>query len=146
MIVYVNANSEIKAVGSSSDASLTALHINDDANPFNGWSTAKICCYKVAVQDGYVTMMTPYVDSVLMEHIDMLGRQVETITPYTASKTAYIEDSKVIFRDVPAGNTSIYMTDGKGEYVPCSFERLNGDVIVSFEKRTSLATVCLSIS
>lgn len=77
MIVYVNANSEIKAVGSSSDASLTALTINDAANPFNGWSTAKICCYKVNVQDGFVTMMTPYVDSKLLEHIDQLGNETE---------------------------------------------------------------------
>ena len=49
MIVYVNANSEIKAVGSSSDASLTALTINDDTNPFKDWRTAKICSYKVEV-------------------------------------------------------------------------------------------------
>ena len=77
MIVYVNANSEIKAVGSSSDASLTALEINDDANPFRGWTIAKICCYKVNVQGGYVTMMTPYVDSKLLEHFDQLGNETE---------------------------------------------------------------------
>lgn len=77
MIVYVNANNEIKAVGSSSDASLTALTINDDANPFNGWSTAKICCYKVTVQDGFVTMMTPYVDSRFLDNFNQLGLSTE---------------------------------------------------------------------
>lgn len=80
MIVYVNANNEIKAVNTSSDASLTALTINDDANPFNGWSTAKICCYKVTVQDGFVTMMTPYIDSRFLDNFDQLGLSTEVNT------------------------------------------------------------------
>ena len=82
----------------------------------------------------------------LISKIDQATNKVDGAMPYTVTKTVYIEDTEVIFRDVPIGNTSIYMTDTKGEYVPCSFVRLNGDLIVSFEKRTSLATVCLSIS
>ena len=77
MIVFVDNENRIKAVNTTSDSSLTALEINDDTNPFNGWSTAKICCYKVTVQDGFVTMMTPYVPSSELGYIDIIGRQLD---------------------------------------------------------------------
>lgn len=73
MYVSVNSNNEIKEVGITSNPELTSLYINDEMNPFKDWSNAKICCYKVNVNDGVVTMMTPYVDSRLIEHIDRLG-------------------------------------------------------------------------
>ena len=78
MIVYVNENYEIKDVGSTEDETLTPLEILDSQNPFEGWSVAKICCYKVNVKEGIVIMMTPYVDSRLIDHIDQLGKQGET--------------------------------------------------------------------
>lgn len=73
MYVSVNKKNEIKMVGVSTDPNLTALYINDENNPFDGWSSAKICCYKVNVKDGIVMMLTPYVPSNLIEHFDMLG-------------------------------------------------------------------------
>lgn len=78
MIIYVNSNNEIKDVNTTLDESLTPLEITD-YNPFEGWSVAKICCYKATVSEGRVTMMTPYVDSRLIEHIDQLSRQTEAI-------------------------------------------------------------------
>ncbi len=75
MILYVNEKNEIKDVNTTSDPSLIPLEVNDETSPFQGWSTAKICCYKVEVAEGIVTMMTPYVDSRLIEHIDQLGRE-----------------------------------------------------------------------
>lgn len=75
MIVYCNSNNEIKDVGTTLDSTLIPYEIDDTANPFAGWSVAKICCYKVAVSEGRVTMMTPYVDSRLIEHIEQLGQQ-----------------------------------------------------------------------
>lgn len=73
MILYVNQNGEIKDVNVTSDESLIPLTIDDETSPFKDWSVAKICCYKVTVTGGQVTMMTPYVDSRLIEHIDKLG-------------------------------------------------------------------------
>lgn len=145
MILYVNSRNEIIDVNSTDDTSLTPLEVNDTDNPFNGWSVAKICCYKVAVKDGHVTMMTPYVDSRLISHIDQLGKQTEALTPYKASQTAYIDDTEVIFDNVPSGNVSVYMTDTDGQNAPYTSERINGNIKVSFEKRTSLATVTISI-
>lgn len=74
MHISVNSNNEIKKVGI--DENLTVLYV-DETNPsypWNGWSEAKICCYKVKVNDeGIVTMMTPYIDSRLLDHFDQLG-------------------------------------------------------------------------
>ena len=70
MYVSVNKENEIKIIGVSTDPNLTSLYIDDENNPFNGWSAAKICCYKVEVKDGIVIMMTPYVDSRLIDHFD----------------------------------------------------------------------------
>ena len=74
MILYVNEKNEIKDVGTTTDESLIEYVVNDEENPFAGWSIAKICCFRAKVEDGIVTMYTPYVDSRLIEHIDQLGK------------------------------------------------------------------------
>lgn len=75
MVLYVNNNNEVKDVNTTSDNSLTPLTVNDENNPFIGWSVAKICCFKVKVTDGTIAMFTPYVDSKIIEHIDRLSSQ-----------------------------------------------------------------------
>lgn len=72
-------------------------------------------------------------------------KSVTDITPYTETKTAYIDDEYVTFDIAKDGNISVYMVDGDGQNVPCSFEQINGQIKVSFEKRNSLATVTISI-
>ena len=51
MKVYVDSENKIRAVGTTTDTSLTEVFIDETADtfPFKGWSTAKICCYKVSV-------------------------------------------------------------------------------------------------
>lgn len=71
---------------------------------------------------------------------------VKTLTPYTASATAYIDDTQVTFSNVPEGNVTVFMTDGDGKNVSHTVEYVNGNVVVMFEKRESLATVNISIS
>lgn len=80
MVIYVNEQNEIKDVNSTIIEGLIPLEIDDKENPFAGWSVAKICCYKATVTDGRVTMMTPYVDTRIIEHIDQLGKQVDNNT------------------------------------------------------------------
>jgi hypothetical protein len=77
MVLYVNDKNEIKDVNTTTDASLTPLVVSDKCtdNPFLSWSPAKICCYKVEVKDGVVTMLTPYVDSRIVEHIERQGQE-----------------------------------------------------------------------
>ena len=84
MILYVNDKNEIKDVHSTKDNTLTEVVINDEYNPFKNWSIAKICCYRVDVREGVVCMFTPYVNSLIIEHLDRLGEQngqtEETVT------------------------------------------------------------------
>ena len=84
MILYVNDRNEIKDVHSTKDSTLTEVVINDERNPFKDWSIAKICCYRVDVREGVVCMFTPYVNSLIIEHLDRLGEQngqtEETVT------------------------------------------------------------------
>lgn len=73
MKVFVDSENRIKDVGMTSDLTLTELEINDEDNPFEGWSQAKICCYKVNVVDGEVTMFTPYHLSSELDYINEIG-------------------------------------------------------------------------
>lgn len=72
MKVFVNERNEIKDVNVTSDTSLKEVEITDGT--FDGWSVAKICCYKVAVSDGVVIMMTPYVDSRIIQPLEDMVR------------------------------------------------------------------------
>jgi len=71
---------------------------------------------------------------------------VSEITPYTETKTAYIEDTEVTFLDVPNGNISVFMTDSDNQDVPCEYERINSSVRVMFEVRHTIATVTIQVS
>lgn len=86
---------------------------------------------------------SPY--DVLSRRISAVNSRVTQITPYEQSKTAYIDDTDVFF-DIPKdGNISVFMVDGEGKNVPFTYEQINGQIKVSFEKRDSLATVTISI-
>lgn len=135
MKIYVNEKGEIHST--TPDPALTEIEVTDGT--FDGWTVAKICCYKVNVVDGNVTMLTPYVDSRLIEHIDQLGKQVEAVTPATLTKTAYIDDTEVVFTDVPQGNVSAYMT------VPHTVERDGNRVTVKFAPLEEVQTVTINI-
>ena len=120
MIIFVNDRNEIKDVNSTNDTTLKEIILSDKENPFENWSVAKICCYKVGLtpetitevvgteeitytdlegnevtetreitetkETGkyFVSMYTPYVNSLIIEHLDRLGTQngqtEETVT------------------------------------------------------------------
>lgn len=140
MIVYTNSAGEIKDVNTTTDPTLTAQEITDGT--FDGMSTALICCYRVTVQDGVVVSKTPYIDSRLLEHIDQLGKQTEAITPWTASKTAYIDDTSVTFYEVPTGNVTVYIGGYSGNY---TVNRVQDRLTVEFEPLTEATEVTINI-
>ena len=145
MIIFTNSNNEIKDVNSTNDVSLTGYVIDDSDNPFEGWSIAKICCYKATVNDGIVTMMTPYVDSRLLEHIDQLGKQTEAITPYTDSVKSYIGDDFAMFEVSKKGIINISCITETGKVIPTSYEINGSRITVRFEKLEEVATVTITI-
>lgn len=150
MILYVDDEHKIKAVNSTTDDTLTPIYVdeNHELFPFKGWSTAKICCYKVEVYGGVVTMMTPYVDSRLLEGIDTIGGLIDSVTPYKAKKTAYIDDTQVVFKDVPSGtydvkfNKSVLVKDIYQE----GYTDGTSTIIVSFEPLEEVTEATLTIS
>ena len=145
MKVYVDSESKIRDVGSTTDTTLTELTINDDGNPFKGWSKAKICCYMVNVENGIVTMMTPYIDSRSLDMVDTIGRQVDKAEPYTATQSASYGDTSVIFEDVPQGIISVNIVDSEGESISPFYKREGNDVIIGFAPLDYAADVTISI-
>ena len=149
MILYVDNENKVRAVNSTTDTSLTPLYVDENADsfPFKGWSVAKICCYKVSVSDGIVTMMTPYVDSRLLESIDAMGHRVEGAMPYNVTKKAYIDDTEIVFDNVPNGaynvsfNKSIFATRILKE----DFSDNTSTITITFDPLEEVTEVTLTI-
>lgn len=139
MLIFVNDRGEIHDVNTTTDPKLTPIEVTDGS--LDDMSEALICCYRVKVEDGVVVMRTPYVPSTVLESIDRLGKQTEAITPWTASKTAYIDDTSVSFENVPNGNMSVYV----GGVNHSLFERDGDRVVVRFEPLEEVTEVTISI-
>lgn len=92
MIIYVNELNEIKDVGTTNDNTLTPIEIlDDDENPFTNWSSAKICCYKVEVNNGHVVMLTSSIDSKAIEYISRLGSENEMLQEQQLATQAQLD-------------------------------------------------------
>lgn len=149
MILFVNDKQEIHDVGSTTDKSLSPLYVKetDENKPLITWSVAKICCYKVAVSGGVVTMMTPYVDSNIISHIDQLGNQVESVTPYKAVEKASAGETEVTFVGVPEGvNIITSVNDLEKNVIEHNVLRTEDIVKVSFEPLKYAADVTISVN
>ena len=94
MVVFVDEKNQIKDVGSTNDSSLTKVFIDEKADdyPFKGWNVAKICCYKVVVdENGVVLTYTPYIYSKLIAAIDSLGNENKKLRSNLTSATSTLE-------------------------------------------------------
>lgn len=68
-----------------------------------------------------------------------IRQSVANITPYTESKTAYIGDTEVIFKDVPEGNITIYAD------VVAGHQRTDVGVRVFFEPLEEVTNITISV-
>ncbi len=73
------------------------------------------------------------------EKIDDTANKVTEITPWTASKTAYIGDSECTFLDCPAGNLTVYF-NGNYEVV-----RDGARITVYFDELEEVIEITISI-
>lgn len=137
MILYIDNEGCIKDVGTTSDTSLTPVEVTDGT--FEGWSIAKICCFKIHATNGQIDMITPVVDSRLLEHIDQLGKATEAITPYKETKTAYIGDTEVTFYDVPNGNVTVYFNNSY------ELKRIGDRIEISFDPLEDITEITISV-
>jgi hypothetical protein len=147
MILYLNDKSEIHDVNSTEDVSLTPVYVdeNNEKFPFKGMSNEGICCYKVTVNDGVITMFTPYVDSQVVPHINQLGKHVQTVTPYEATKTVSYGDTEIMFENVPEGNLTVLVKDSEGNYPVHHATRKDDVVKVEFAPLEYAADVTITI-
>ena len=70
---------------------------------------------------------------------DETANKVVDITPWTATKTAYIDDTECIFEGIPQGNVTVYCS------VPHTVEKQDGRVVVKFESLTEVIDITISI-
>lgn len=77
--------------------------------------------------------------------VDTTSSEVKAITPYTETKTAYIGDTEVIFKDIKDGNLSVYVKDDNGDYPDYAIERTNDVLTVYFEPLEYITTITISI-
>lgn len=71
--------------------------------------------------------------------VDDTSNRITQITPYTASNTAYIGDTEVVFENVPQGNLSVF---GLSEY---SIDRQSDRITIMFDAVDEVTTVSISI-
>ena len=64
--------------------------------------------------------------------LDDTSNKVEQITPYKASKTAYIDDEDCVFENVPQGILTVSTIDTEGNFPECVLMRDGGTVAVHF--------------
>lgn len=72
--------------------------------------------------------------------VDDSANQVKAITPYTETKTAYIDDTEIMFTDVPNGNLSVFGIDN------FSMTKDNGRLVLTFEPLEEVTEITISIS
>lgn len=152
MILFMNDKQEVHAVNvnNTDDKTLTPVFVDETKEQIvdiASWPVARICCYKMAVSNGVITMFTPYVDSNSISHYEQLGRQVEDITPYKAVEKASAGETEVTFVGVPEGKTlTTVVKDLEGNFIDHNTTKSEDIVKVFFEPLTYAADITLSIN
>lgn len=72
--------------------------------------------------------------------------KADSLTPTVLTKQAYIDDTAVVFNNVPSGNITVYVEDANGSFLNYSVSRVTDMITVSFDKPLEYtATITLSI-
>ena len=66
--------------------------------------------------------------------------QVDSLTPYTETKTAYIGDTELVFNNVPKGNIDVY---GLNSYYITTYEL--GVLTISFPALNEVTDITISV-
>lgn len=98
---------------------------------------AKLEAQMQSLQSAYIQSQRNEIP--LRTKTDDTANKVAEITPWTATKTAYIDDTECIFEGVPQGNVTVYCP------VPHTVEKQDGRVVVKFEALTEVIEITISI-
>lgn len=74
--------------------------------------------------------------------ISGIRKSVSDITPYEDTKTAYIEDSEVVFFDVPDGALLVSFSNGNREY---KLTKMENNLKVEFRPLEEVATITIKV-
>lgn len=75
----------------------------------------------------------------IIDKSDALRKEINAITPYKETKTAYIGDTEVTFYNAPSGNLTVFFDK------PYTVERLADRIIVSFEELEEVTEITISV-
>ena len=89
------------------------------------------------LQDAFFTSQRNLVPTTAK--VDSTANKVDSMTPYTASKTAYIGDTEITFMDVPEGNMTVYLNK------PYTVDRDGSIVTIYFEALEEVTDITISI-
>ncbi len=152
MILFMNDKLEVHAVNvnNTDDNTLTPVFVDETKEQIidiASWPVAKICCYKMAVSNGIITMFTPYVDSNSIPHFEQLGKQVEAVTPFERVEKASIGETEVTFVGVPEGVTlTTSVIDLEKNVISHNVTRSEDVVKVFFEPLQYAADIYLKVN
>ena len=71
--------------------------------------------------------------------IEGVRQSVSEVTPYTETKTAYIDDTEVVFTNMPEGNLTIYFSK------PYTVVRDEDRLVIKFEALEEVTPITISI-
>ena len=75
--------------------------------------------------------------------VDETSNKVDAITPYEDTKTAYIDDTEVVFFDVPEGALVVSFANGNREY---TVTRIGDNLKVEFAPLEEVTTITIKIN
>lgn len=100
---------------------------------------------RVAQLEQIVLQLSRNIPSIVSD-VDDTSNKVTQITPYTASKTAYIGDYQVLFENTPQGILTVSAVDSEGGFPAYVLEREGGTISVHFDNPLDyVTTVSISI-
>ncbi|MCR5098752.1 MAG: hypothetical protein K6B14_07385 [Lachnospiraceae bacterium] len=73
------------------------------------------------------------------DEVVTLNNKVEDITPYTVTKTAYIDDTELTFNNVPTGHITVFCS------IEYSMEHISDSVIISFEPLNEVTEITIMV-
>ena len=87
------------------------------------------------------SLVTTINDTKFYTDADIAGvrQSVSEVTPYTDTKTAYIDDTEVVFTNVPDGDLTIYFNK------PYTLVRDEDRLLISFEALEEVTQITISI-
>lgn len=93
------------------------------------------------LEDMMASIVNTISNSQFYTNADIAGvrKDVAEVTPYKETRKAYIDDTQIIFDNVPSGNLTVYMDGGY------TIEREDNRVIIMFEPLKEVKDVTISV-